>query len=73
MESPAGPHAASPAELQERLEAERAGLPFLLWRDPAGQRIVALGESERITVGRGEEVDVRLSADERVSRLHAEI
>ncbi len=73
MESPAGPHAASPAELQERLEAERAGVPFLLRREVAGQRILPLGEVERVTVGRGEEVDVRLTADERVSRLHAEI
>lgn len=73
MESPAGPHAASPAELQARLEAERAGAPFLLWRDPEGQRILPLGEAERVTVGRGEEVDLRLTADERVSRVHAEI
>jgi DNA-binding CsgD family transcriptional regulator len=73
MESPVGPHSASPAELQSRLEAERAGVPFLLWRDPAGQRILSLGESERVTVGRGDEVDVQLTADERVSRLHAEI
>lgn len=74
MESPVGPHVASPAELQARLEAERGGAPFLVWRDPAGQRILTLdGGEERITVGRGDEVDVRLTADERVSRLHAEI
>jgi DNA-binding CsgD family transcriptional regulator len=73
MESPAGPHAASPAELQARLEAERAGSPFLLWREIAGQRILALGEADRITVGRGDQVDIELAADERVSRLHAEI
>jgi predicted component of type VI protein secretion system len=73
MESPAGPHSATPAELAERLAAERAGSPFLLWRDPAGQRIVPLADTDRITVGRGEEMNVRLTADERVSRLHAEI
>jgi hypothetical protein len=73
MESPAGPHSASPAELQKKLEAERAGSPFLLWRDIDGQRILALAERDRVTVGRGDEVDVKLVADERVSRLHAEI
>jgi pSer/pThr/pTyr-binding forkhead associated (FHA) protein len=74
MESPVGPHTASPAELQARLKAERAGSPFLLWREPAGQRILALGEqADRITVGRGDEVDVQLASDERVSRVHAEI
>jgi hypothetical protein len=74
MESPAAAHSASPAELQQRLDAERAGLPFLLWRDEAGQRILVLdGGRTPITVGRGSEVDVALDADEQVSRLHAEI
>ena len=74
MESPAGPHTASPAELQARLEAERSGAPFLFWRDLSGQRLLTLeAESGRVTIGRGEEVDVRLTADERVSRLHAEL
>jgi hypothetical protein len=74
MESPAGAHSASPAELQQRLEAERAGVPFLFWRDQGGQRILALEQGlERVTIGRGAEVDVDLDADEQVSRLHAEI
>jgi pSer/pThr/pTyr-binding forkhead associated (FHA) protein len=74
MESPAGAHSASPAELQQRLEAERGGLPFLFWRDQGGQRILALEQGrERVTIGRGSEVDVGLDADEQVSRLHAEI
>ncbi len=71
VESPSATHSASPAELQERLEAERRGAPFLVWRDPDGQRILML--SERATVGRGPEVDVALDFDEQVSRLHAEI
>jgi hypothetical protein len=73
MESPAGAHAASPAELQARLEAERSGMPFLLWRDSSGQRLLALApEVEGVSVGRGPEVDLRLTDDE-VSRLHAEL
>ena len=74
MESPAAAHSATPAELAERLEAERRGLPFLLWRDGGAQRILALAQGiDRVTVGRGPEVDVALDADEQVSRLHAEI
>ena len=74
MESPGAAHTATPAELQERLEAERAGVPFLLWREPDGQRILSLDPTRtRVTVGRGPEVDIALEVDERVSRLHAEI
>jgi pSer/pThr/pTyr-binding forkhead associated (FHA) protein len=74
VESPSATHSATPAELQQRLEAERRGLPFLVWRDPDGQRILTLDESKpRCTVGRGPEVDVGLDFDEQVSRLHAEI
>ena len=74
MESPAGAHAASPAELQARLEAERSGMPFLLWRDSSGQRLLSLAAAvERVTVGRGPEVDLRLENDDEISRLHAEL
>jgi hypothetical protein len=48
------PHSATPAELQERLAAERKQAAFLLWRDGEGrQRILSLPETiERVTVGR---------------------
>jgi pSer/pThr/pTyr-binding forkhead associated (FHA) protein len=68
-------HQASPAELQERLEAERRGEPFLVFFDDAGrQRLVELDavERPRVTVGRGA-TDVRLDWDSDVSRLHAEL
>jgi pSer/pThr/pTyr-binding forkhead associated (FHA) protein len=74
VESPSATHSATPGELQERLEAERRELPFLVWRTPDGQRILTLSEERpRCTVGRGDEVDVALDFDEQVSRLHAEI
>jgi len=62
-------------ELKSRLEAERRGAPFLVHRDGSGeQRITALGpEPGRLTVGRGEAVDIELGFDEEVSRLHAEL
>ena len=66
------PHRSTPAELKERLEAERRGLPFLLYFDGAGHQVLyELGE--QITVGRGTDCDVTLGWDREVSRLHAQI
>lgn len=74
-EDPERLHASSPAELVERMEAERAGMPFLVFRDAAGaQHIRSLPESaSRLTVGRGGGNEVCLDWDERVSRVHAEL
>jgi ATP/maltotriose-dependent transcriptional regulator MalT len=70
-----GPHAASASELKERMEAERAGLPFLVLRDAEGaQRIIRLQtQAATVTFGRGAECDVTLDWDEQVSRVHAEL
>jgi pSer/pThr/pTyr-binding forkhead associated (FHA) protein len=64
-------HSRSPVELSAVIQAERAGTPFLVWRD-GEQRILAL-EAQRLTVGRDEACDVALPRDEEVSRLHAEL
>jgi pSer/pThr/pTyr-binding forkhead associated (FHA) protein len=63
----------SPADLKKRLEAERAGTPFVHFRDGAGgQRIVVLDpERAPMSVGRGEGCEVCLGWDSGVSRLHA--
>lgn len=68
-------HRASPSELKARLEAERSGVPFLLFLDGADrQRIVALWTGRaRMVVGRGSGADVCLDWDTDVSRLHAEL
>ena len=72
-DSPLASHAASPAELQERLSAERAGTPFLVLRDGNGaQRLLRL-DGERLSIGRGQNNDVPLPWDTEVSRLHAEL
>jgi pSer/pThr/pTyr-binding forkhead associated (FHA) protein len=69
----AGLHQSTPAELKDRLEAERSGRPFLLYREPErGQAIVPLATG-RLTVGRGEGCDVCLGWDGDVSRVHAEL
>lgn len=57
------------------MEAERAGVPFLVYRDDAGaQRVFALPEfASRLTIGRGPGNDLRIEWDESVSRVHAEL
>ncbi len=67
------PHVATPAELKDRLEAERTGRPFLLYRDSERQLIFTLPETEdRVSVGRDTRMQVSL-ADDQVSLLHAEL
>ena len=74
-DSPLGPHSATPAELRQRLLAERAGEPFLVWRDQDGrQALLTLHPGlHRVTIGRGPSNDVALGWDTEVSRLHAEL
>jgi hypothetical protein len=51
---PATPHAASAAELKAQIEAEREGLPFLIYRDGDGKhRLYVLADgTDRVTLGR---------------------
>ena len=71
----AEPRQTSAAELKQQIEAERAGRPFLVLRDGAGeQRILAIEEgATELWVGRGEASGLRLDWDEEVSALHAQI
>lgn len=73
MQLPHALHRATPAELKERIEAERRGPPFLLYRDADGtQHIHDLGgNTERLTIGRSATNDIALAWDAEVSRLHA--
>jgi pSer/pThr/pTyr-binding forkhead associated (FHA) protein len=68
-------HHATASELKEQLEAERRGLPFLVFRDGEdAQRIVTMDSASRLlTIGRAVENDVPLSWDPHASRVHAEI
>jgi len=66
------PHASTPAELTARLAAERAGTPFLLYRDGDGrQTITELDRATPMTIGRRPDNGVALSWDAEVSRVHA--
>jgi pSer/pThr/pTyr-binding forkhead associated (FHA) protein len=71
--SPLTARATSASELKDRLEAERRGKPFLLYRDAHGvQQILALEDAGScITLGRRATNHVALPWDGEVSRLHA--
>ena len=73
--APTGPHAATAAELQAQIQAERDGLPFLIYRDGTGehQLLVLDPERDQVTLGRRPSADVPLEWDDEVSRLHAEL
>ncbi len=65
-------HECTPAELVERLAADRGGVPYLILRDPRGaQRLLALDDSS-LTVGRHGS-DLSLDWDLKVSRVHARL
>ena len=74
LQSPLSPHLATPAELRERLALERAGEPFLIYRDEQGaQRLAPLSGAEQLSIGRDEACDVCIGWDLRVSSMHAEL
>jgi DNA-binding CsgD family transcriptional regulator len=71
-----GPHAATAAELKERMAAERRGHPFLIMRDEAAAQVLvelAADGSPTRTIGRATECDIAMPWDEQVSRVHAEL
>lgn len=69
------PQAATASELKAQIEAEREGLPFLIFRDgdEHHQILVLDDQAERLSIGRRSSADVALTWDEGVSRLHAEL
>jgi pSer/pThr/pTyr-binding forkhead associated (FHA) protein len=60
--------------LKERIDAERDGLPFLVYRDGERRQLIrTLGDEQRLSVGRSEAADLSLAFDAEVSRVHAEL
>ena len=72
---PLGRHSATPAELQQLLEAERGGHAFLALRDDeGGLHLHELDESsDRVAIGRHPSAGVPIPWDVEVSGLHAEL
>lgn len=72
---PLAPHTLAPRELKDLLAAERAGEPFLAFRNGEGHlALYVLGrEDKTITLGRRPETDLSIPWDREVSGLHAEL
>ena len=68
-------HASTPVEIQRRLEAERRGVPFLLFHDGGGRQVIyeLPADTTAVTVGRRTDNDVALPWDLEVSRVHAQL
>ena len=75
MQRPGQLHRSTPAELKARRDAERVGVPFVVYRDAGdAQRLLVLdGEREEVTIGRQPASDIALTWDEEVSRAHADL
>jgi hypothetical protein len=70
----AGAHTSTPAEIKERLDAERRGAPFLLFHDGDGRQVIyeLPADASAVSVGRRTDNHVALPWDPEVSRVHAE-
>ena len=68
------PHSLDASKLAALRAAERKGAPFLAYKDGNGElQLRALGDLERLTVGRSEHNRVSLTWDPEVSRTHAQL
>ena len=66
-------HDFTPSELADQLAADRSGETYLLYRDGRSmQRLLPLGDAP-VTIGREPGVDLVLSWDPEVSRVHARL
>jgi pSer/pThr/pTyr-binding forkhead associated (FHA) protein len=72
---PPSPHASTAVELKAQIDAERAGEPFLIYRDGAAQHHIKVLDQgcEKLTLGRRSSTDLAFDWDDEVSRLHAEL
>jgi pSer/pThr/pTyr-binding forkhead associated (FHA) protein len=75
VQRPGQLHRSTPAELKARRDAERVGVPFVVYRDAgSAQRLLVLDcEREAVTIGRQPASDIALTWDDEVSRAHADL
>lgn len=64
-------HELTPPELARVLQSERAGGPFLAFRDGSGALELVPLAGERLVIGRDESNDLPVAYDAEVSRVHA--
>jgi pSer/pThr/pTyr-binding forkhead associated (FHA) protein len=67
-------HQTSATDLKARVEAERAGAPFVIYYDgDQQQHVVTLDERPRLAIGRSPDAGICVGWDSQVSRVHAEL
>lgn len=67
-------HSLSASEHAALLATERVGAPFLAYRDAHEDlRIVPLGPTDRVRIGRTADNDIVLAGNSEVSRVHAQL
>jgi pSer/pThr/pTyr-binding forkhead associated (FHA) protein len=68
-----GPLASTARELQVIVQTEREGVPFLVYRTPHGEQVIArfAPANNELTIGRSSEADISLAWDTEVSSIHA--
>ena len=73
--APLALHGATPAELKARADAQREGLPHLIYRDAEGTQVILPLDPRAgaLTVGRRTDCDLPLPWEAGVSRLHAQL
>lgn len=71
--SPLDRHASKPSELKDRLDVERRGNGYLVFRDQGERQVLVELTGGELTVGRLDDHDVSLGWDKEVSRVHAQI
>jgi DNA-binding CsgD family transcriptional regulator len=69
------PRPQSASELKAQIEAERLGLPMLVYRDADDEQVIRTIEGDRgeLWIGRSPSADISLSADSEVSKLHTQV
>jgi len=67
------PHTSTPREIKERLDAERSGLPHVVFRNQSDEQVVTWLAGDLAAVGRLENCELCLQWDMGVSRVHAEL
>jgi pSer/pThr/pTyr-binding forkhead associated (FHA) protein len=74
-DSPLDAHVATPQELRARIEAERRGTPFVVYRNGNDEQTIVdlTAAGARITIGRRPSNDIVLDWDSEVSRVHAAV
>jgi hypothetical protein len=68
-----GPYELTASELSAVLAADRAGLPYLVWRTPDGDLVLRPLLDDAQIVGRSPDADVALPWDGEVSRAHVRL